>query len=82
MQGSIGGPFLQIAVFCEKVLDEKDGVVSAIRIIERLKFSASGEGAPEKMPPMNIPIVLLVRFKSGDVSGEHEVNYNRLKAVA
>jgi hypothetical protein len=73
MEKKIGGPFLQAAFFCEKVLQEKDGVVSAIRIIDRMTFSAPSESAPEKMPPMNIAIVMLVRFKSGDVSGEHEL---------
>lgn len=28
------GPFLQMAVFCERLLEEKDGVLSAIRIID------------------------------------------------
>ncbi len=30
-----GGPFLQAAFICEKVLTEADGTVSAIRIIDR-----------------------------------------------
>ncbi len=73
MQNSVGGPFLQAAVFCEKVLDEKDGAISAIRIIDRLTFTATGANAPEKMPPMPLSITLLVRFKSGDATGKHEL---------
>jgi len=73
MSNGIGGPFLQTAVFCERVLDEKDGVISAIRIIDRLTFTASGEKAPEKMPQVNLSVTLLVRFKSGDASGQYEL---------
>jgi hypothetical protein len=73
MKDAIDGPFLQIAVFCEKVLQEKDGVISAIRIVDRMTIAASGEGAPEKMPPIDIAIVMLVRFKSGSASGKYEL---------
>lgn len=74
MKNTIGGPFLQAAVFCEKVLQEQDGVISAIRVVDRMTFALAGKDAPEKMPPMNLAITLLVRFKSGDASGEHELN--------
>jgi hypothetical protein len=72
MSSAIGGPFLQTAVFCEKVLQEKDGVVSAIRIIDRFTISPPG-GAPELMPPMNVGMVALIIFKSGDASGKFEL---------
>jgi len=72
MGNIIGGPFLQSAVFCEKALQEKDGVISAIRIIDRFTISV-GEGAPELMPPMTVEMVLLIIFKSGDASGKHEL---------
>jgi hypothetical protein len=74
MKGNIGGPFLQVAAFCEKVLNEQDGVISAIRIVDRMTFTLSGKEAPEKMPPMNLSITLLVRFKSGDAPGKYELN--------
>jgi hypothetical protein len=79
MKNGIGGPFLQIAVFCEKVLQEKDGVVSAIRIIDRSLITISGENVPDPTPPINIPVVLLVRVKSGDASGKHEL---RIKPIS
>jgi hypothetical protein len=72
MKKGIDGPFLQTAVFCEKALQEKDGVVSAIRIIDRFIISA-GEDAPELMPPMTVGMVALIIFKSGDASGKHEL---------
>jgi len=29
------GPYVQVAAFCERVLEEKDGVLTAVRIIDR-----------------------------------------------
>ena len=34
--GERGGPWLQVAVLCEKVLQEVTGTLSAIRIVDRL----------------------------------------------
>jgi hypothetical protein len=69
----IGGPFLQMAVFCEKVLHEKDGVLSAIRIIDRVTHSISAETIPDSMPAINFPVTAVICFKSGDATGKYEV---------
>lgn len=69
-----GGPWLQTAVFCERVLYEKDGVVSLIRIVDRFTFTASGPDAPERIPPgAAIPINGLLTFKSGFAKGSYTV---------
>lgn len=73
MGDGVGGPFIQLAVFCEKVLHEKDGVLSAIRIIDRFIHSTTAEGAPDLMPPINIGMFILVGFKSGDAKGKWEL---------
>ena len=42
------GPFLGVAGFCEHILEEKDNVLSAIRLIDRLILTLHeemGEGA-------------------------------------
>jgi len=79
MKDSIGGPFLQAAFFCEKVLQEKDGVLSAIRIVDRFTHSTSAEGAPDIMPQFNIGVSILIGFKSGDVKGKWEL---KVKPIA
>jgi hypothetical protein len=44
---STGGPYVATAVFCERVLQDKDGVASLIRIIDRVTFSfPEGQAAP------------------------------------
>jgi hypothetical protein len=68
------GPHLIAALICEKVLDEKDGVLSAIRIIDRLERSAIGPDAPEEMPPFVVDnLTLLVTVKSDQARGRYGI---------
>lgn len=73
MERELGGPYLSTAVLCEKVLAEKDGVVSLIRIIDRLIVTASGPEPPEKMPPMSFTTTAFLSFKSGFAKGSNTV---------
>lgn len=53
-----------MAVLCEKVLTEQDGVVSIIRVIDRLTQTTTGPEAPDNMPPFitdNLTMVVAVR---------------------
>lgn len=68
-----GGPWLQAAGFCEKVLLEKDGVASLIRMVDRFTVTAAGAGAPEKMPPTNLNITAFISLKSGFARGSAEL---------
>lgn len=63
------GPYLQAALFCERILDEKDEVKSIIRIIDRMRVQASGTEAPERMPPFQRDLTAFLSFKSGDARG-------------
>lgn len=66
------GPYLAAAILCEKALQEKDGVLSAIRIIDRF-ITTAGTDAPAQMPPIQISGQLLIMFKSGDARGSYTV---------
>jgi hypothetical protein len=57
---------LAMAVFCEKVLQENDNVLSVIRIIDR--FNVSGP-VPE-MQPTVLNFTILVSFKAGFLRGK------------
>lgn len=63
------GPYVNVAAFCENVIEDKSGVLSLIRIVDRLVVSAQGPAAPEKMPatPLNWFLVLVLR--SGQARG-------------
>lgn len=71
--GDSSGPYLTMAVLCERVLQEQDGVLSAIRIIDRITQSAEGPGAPDEMPPFPIQLTALLSFKSGEARGRRKV---------
>jgi hypothetical protein len=73
MKDKIGGPFLMAAVFCERVLQEKDGVLSPIRIVDQFTHTVAGPDAPDKMPPFTIKVSILIAFKSGDFKGKQDV---------
>lgn len=63
------GPFLLCAALCERVLQEQDGVKSAIRMIDRTTRTVSGPEAPPEMAPFTYATYLLVRFKAGAARG-------------
>jgi hypothetical protein len=68
------GPHLQIALFCEKVLEEGDGTLSLIRVIDRITQTASGPDAPEQMPPfLTENLTLVIALKGGRARGRHAI---------
>jgi hypothetical protein len=67
------GPYVQTAVFCEQVLQEQDGVLSLIRIVDRITHSAVGPDIPEQMPQVPINLRAVITLKSGDSRGRHQV---------
>lgn len=68
-----GGPYLAIAVLCEKVLQDKDGVASLIRIVDRVTVTAAGTEAPEEMPVVGLSYVMALAFKAGIARGKYLV---------
>lgn len=65
------GPYLSAALICERVLDEKDGVKSLIRIVSRLTRSIRGTDVPEKMPPIFAKLAIYISIKTGNKAGKH-----------
>lgn len=63
------GPYLLMAVFCEKVLQERDGVLSVIRVIDRFTQTALGPDAPETMPAFSYNLNAVINLKSGSARG-------------
>jgi hypothetical protein len=70
------GPHLQSALVCERVLQEQDGVMSAIRIIDRIFFLLGPDGQPVDAAH---PIIFLISFKSGSARGRYTVTVEREK---
>ncbi len=62
-------PYLTAALFCEKVLQETDGVLSLIRVLDQVTCT----GTTPEMPQIPIPLNLVIAFKSGFVQGKYVV---------
>ena len=67
------GPYIQVAAFCEKVIEDKTNVVSLIRLIDTLTHTEARPDAPEEMPPVTYPLKLVIMLKPGAARGRHEL---------
>ncbi|HZV52104.1 MAG TPA: hypothetical protein VFD49_20360 [Candidatus Dormibacteraeota bacterium] len=69
------GPYLSSAFLCERVLEEKDGVLSAIRIVDRILVQGQappGAEAPP-MPSVGIRLIALIALKNGPARGSRRL---------
>lgn len=71
MEQFANGPYLQAAFFCERLLEEADGVLSAIRIVDTVTIQVE-ELAHEAQTPL-VNLTLFIAFKAGDAHGSHDV---------
>lgn len=71
MEQPEGGPYLQAAFFCERLLEEADGVRSAIRIVDTVIIQG-GESSPEAAPA-TVNLTLFIAFKAGQARGSHDL---------
>ena len=67
------GPYIQLAAFCERVLREGDGVISLIRVVDRVTHAERGSNPPQDMPEFRYPLTMVLNFKSGTARGRHEI---------
>jgi hypothetical protein len=70
------GPYLTAACLCERVLEEKDGVLSAIRMVDRIMVQGVAPPGVElpPMPAIPIQLVVLVSFKNGAARGSRRLS--------
>ena len=61
-------PFVALACICEKALQEKDGVLSLIRVIDTVNVRP---GTPAGIKPA-IEYVAVISLKSGDIFGSFD----------
>ena len=65
MPDELSGPYLVAALVCEKVLNEKDGVLSLIRLVDRF---FRPRPSPPQIPPQPIQGALVLIFKGGGLA--------------
>jgi hypothetical protein len=64
------GPYLNVAAICERALQEADGVVSMIRVIDKLTHTTTGQISAPEMPEFTTDLALVVMFKAGRGAGQ------------
>src|SRR5258706_10139938 len=68
-------PYVQIAAFCENILEEKGetgSVMTAVRIVDTYTFQI-----PKEFPSGAVPAIRiqgLIGLKAGDVAGTHRID--------
>src|SRR3990172_5861171 len=67
------GPYLKAALICDEVLEGKDGVLSLIRVVDRLTVTAAGPTVPGAMPPVPHRLKLVIMIVSGKARGTHTI---------
>jgi len=73
-------PYLAAALFCERVLQEQDGVLSAIRIVDTLKVhhideKTGQQGERRRSASQVSGVYILLMFKSGEYEGTGKVTF-------
>lgn len=63
------GPYLQAAFFCERLLQEVDGVLSAIRIVDQVTAQFSDPRPTPAVSTVPLSLTFLLSFKSGRARG-------------
>lgn len=69
MSNGTGGPYIQVAAICERALQEKDGVVSLVRLVDRFTMTIPGPATPDRTPASTISLTIAVMLKSGFFQG-------------
>jgi hypothetical protein len=63
-------PWLNLAVICEKILQERDGAISIIRVIDRWNFV----GAAKEMGPQVMRFHFFIMFRAGILRGKQRIH--------
>lgn len=75
MPGELGfdtGPYVQAALFCERALQESDGVLSLMRIVDQINVQGQGPDAPTSFPEgtaVPLQTTFVVMLKPGEARG-------------
>src|SRR5205085_11346431 len=65
-------PYVAIATLCERVLQEKDGVVTIVRAIDTYNLHQDPAETPTGVTPV-LQVTGFISLKSGPVTGEHDI---------
>lgn len=67
-------PYLKLGTICERVLEEKNGVLSLIRMVDRFTITVTGEEPPDQLPDVLRFLTIIMSWVGG--LGSHEAAFN------
>lgn len=67
-------PYLKLGTICERVLEEKDGVLSLIRIVDKFTVTITGKEPPDQLPRGSKMLTIVMSWVGG--LGSHEAAFN------
>jgi len=77
MAGELGfdtGPFVNLATFCEQVIEDKSGVLTIVRVVDQITVSVQGEDASAELPTgAGLNMTLAIALRPGQARGKHAV---------
>ena len=73
MEQHEAGPYLQSAFFCERLLQEADGVFSAIRIVDTITAEVPEQSSQTEMPRVAVNLTMFIVLKAGQARGNYEL---------
>jgi hypothetical protein len=69
------GPHLTAALLCERTISEADGVLTLIRVVDRVTVMASGTDPPEAMPPFVHNLQMVAILKPDQAKGRYTLKF-------
>ena len=69
-------PYVVAALICERALQEKDGVISLIRLVDTVNTTftpSSEEEAAKPTPAIPLALSLFISFRAGPARGKREI---------
>ncbi|MCL4541597.1 MAG: hypothetical protein M1396_04580 [Chloroflexi bacterium] len=64
-----GGPYVSVATLCEKILNERDGITSVVRICHRLNIPVQPTATPGQVVAPPIDLSLFLDLQAGSARG-------------
>lgn len=67
-------PYLKLGAICERVLEDKDNVLSLIRVVDRFTITVTGKEPPDQLPEGATTLTIVMSWVGG--LGRHEAAFD------
>lgn len=74
MRADARGPFVAMAVLCDRVEPKPDGTVDVFGIVDGVVLSPEGSDAPGLDAGADLSLTAVISLKAGDDRGHHEIS--------